>query len=156
MSPNTARRLYVPESADVARTLLGELRNAHRHLIGQLRAMDALTSERVVDPTMCATSRWRLGQASLGRRLLAARICDYFLPRLEPERRTGLRALAEADRALLLVSSAHLSRWPAMSIQSDWPGFCSASREMQGRTYEQIAFEQRLLYPMLEEAARRA
>lgn len=156
MSPNTARRLYVPESAHVARTLLSELRNAHRHLISQLLAMDALTSEREVDPTMCATSRWRLSQASLGRRLLVARICDYFLPRLDPDWRTELRALAEADRGLLLVSSAHLGRWPASSIQADWPGFCSASREMQRKTHAHIALEQRVLYPLLEEAARRA
>jgi len=155
MQPAAQRRFYVPESVHVARTLLSELRNAHKKLIGQLMAMDALTSAKAVDPTLCATGRWRLSQASLGRRLLAARICDYFLPRLEPDRRARVKAVADADRALLRVSSTHLGHWPATAVHADWTGFCSASREMQRRTHAHIVLEQQVLYPMLEDAARR-
>lgn len=155
MSSAASQHLYVPESAQVARTLVGELRDAHRSLMAQLSAMDALTAGDPADPVLCANGRWRLSQASLGRRLLAARICDYFLPRLDACERQALKQLIAADQALLKDSSAHLGRWTAERVRDDWAGFRTASSEMRRKTFEHIAREQRLLYPMLQEAAAR-
>ena len=154
--PNAAeRRLYVPDSAHVARSLLSELKNAHRDLINQMAAMDALTAKDQFDAALCVNSRWRLSQASLVRRLLTARICDFFLPRVELDDRAGLRQLLEADRALLAKSSAHLGRWSVETVRRDWAGFCTASRAIRRKTHVHVAHEQRVLYPMLEEAADR-
>lgn len=150
-----SHRLYIPESALVARTMLGELRSAHRNLIAQLAAMEALTAGALADPVLCANGRWRLSQASLGRRLLATRVCDYFLQRLVADKRTALLQLIAADQALLKDSSAHLGRWTAEHVRDDWTGFRAASREMWRKTFEHIASEQRVLYPMLEQAAAR-
>ncbi len=149
-----ANRLYVPESVNVARTLLSELRGAHRRLIAEMAAMDRLTAEPLADLTLCATARWRLGQASLQRRLIAARITDYFLHRLDGRPREQLRHLALADQALLRESSAHLVRWSARSLSEDWPGFRRDSRHMHRKKHAHIIRELALLYPVLEEAAR--
>ena len=149
-----ANRLYVPESVNVAQSLLSELRGAHRRLIAEMAAMDRLTAEPLADLTLCATARWRLGQASLQRRLIAARITDYFLHRLDGRPREQLQDLAIADQALLRESSAHLVRWSTRSLSGDWPGFRRDSRDMHRKKHAHIIREQELLYPVLEEAAR--
>ncbi|MCL6682835.1 hypothetical protein [Sphingomonas alba] len=97
--PNAAKRLYVPEFAHVARTLLIELREAHRRLTAELASMDRITARNAADLTSCTTARWQLSQAVLQRRLIAARICDYFIHRLDAGRRDQLKQLMVADRA---------------------------------------------------------
>lgn len=154
-SAAASQRLYIPESALIARTMLGEIRHAHRNLIAQIEAMDAMTAGDLADPVLFASGRWRLSQASLGRRLLAARVCDYFLPRLGPDKRASLVQLIAADQALLKDSSAHLCRWTTEHVRGDWTGFRTASCVMWRKTYAHIASEQRVLYPMLEQAAAR-
>lgn len=151
-----ANRVFVPESVHVARTLLSELRSAHRRLIAEMAAMDRLINEDAADVASCATARWRLGQASLQRRLIAARICDYFLPRLDGERCGQLKQLIFADQALLRESSSHLRRWPTTALQEDWTGFGADSRELHRRKHAHIAMEQKLLYPLLQDAAKSA
>src|SRR3954447_922218 len=146
-----ANRLYVPESVSVARTLFSELRGAHRRLIVEMAAMDRITGEPLADAALCATARWRLGQASLQRRLIAVRICDYFLHRLDGNPRDQLRRLALADQALLRDSSAHLVRWSMRSLGEDWLGFRRDSRDMHRKKHAHIGLEQKLLYPVLEE-----
>ena len=153
MSTAATRLLYMPESAHVAKTLLTQLREAHRELMRQISAMEKLTSAEAVDPVECAGQRWRLSQASLTRRLLAARICDYFLRRMDPAESVELKALVEADQALLRASSAHLGRWSAGALHADWSAFCRDSRDMLARTQRHIAREQQVLYPQLERLA---
>lgn len=151
-----ARRLYVPETALVARTFLSELRAAHRALLGQLSAMEALVAQPGIDPGTCATRRWRLSQAGLARRLVAARVCDYFLTRLGPAQVAKLKQLIEEDQALLRESSAHLGRWGAEAVRQDWPSFCRDARAMCEKAQAFIAAEQKLVYPILEELADRS
>jgi hypothetical protein len=153
---HAANRIFVPESVHVARTLLNELRSAHRRLIAEMAAMDQLTNEEAADVASCATARWRLGQASLQRRLIAARICDYFLHRLDPARCDQLKQLICADQALLRESSSHLGRWSAGALQEDWAGFGADSRELHRRKHAHVAMEQKLLYPLLQDAAKTA
>ena len=151
--PNAAARpLYVPDSAHVARTLLTELRSAHRELMWQISAMEKLTREPAFDPKTCTNGRWRLSQASLARRLLASRIGDFFLVRVSENEREDLKSLMLADQALLRDSSAHLGRWSGEGIKSDWPNFCREAREMFRKTQRHIALEQRVLYPLLEQS----
>jgi len=150
------RRIFVPESAHVARTLLGELRHAHCTLIEAIAEMDRLTREPAPDAPACATGRWRLGQASLERRLIVARICDYFIHRLDDGRRGALKELMVDDQALLRERSSLLARWPTNALEKDWAGFCEESRAFRGKKRAHIAMEQKLLYPMLQDAAKAA
>ena len=152
--PKPANRLYVPEFVHVARTLLIELRAAHRRLIAELASMDRITARKAADPTSCTTARWQLSQAALQRRLIAARICDYFTHRLDADRRDELKRLASADQALLRESSALLGRWPTSNLEQDWIGFCHASREIRRREHAHIVLEQQLLYPLLQDAVK--
>lgn len=150
-----ATRLYVPESAQVAQCLLADLKQAHRDLLAELDNMDGITRQATCDKTRCATGRWKISQASLGRRVLAGRICDYFLTRCEPADVGALRELQEADRELLRASVSHVARWPAEAIERDWRGYCKASQEIRWQMHAHIAAEQRLLCPLLDRAARR-
>ena len=150
MSQAACRPIYVPESAHVARTLLSELRGAHGNLIAQMQALDTLCGVAVPDLPSLTTARWKLGQASLARRLLAARICEYFSARCEGPQARALGSLQLADRELLNHSAAHLAQWTTGSICRDWEGYCRAGNEIRRRTYDHIALEQRVLYPLLE------
>ena len=153
MPTAASRLLYVPESVHVAKTLLLQLREAHRELMRQMAAMEKLTFEQCIDPVHCANGRWRLSQASLARRVLAARICDYFLRRANADERVALTSLMTADQALLRHSSAHLGRWSVKALGAHWPTYCRESREMYRRKQDHIILEQRVLYPLLEQLA---
>lgn len=153
--PNTAaRRPYVPESAHVARAFLDDLRSAHRNLIARMEALDRLARGAIPDPTVLSMARWKLGQASLSRRLLTGRICEYFLLRCDGPEVEELVRLQQADRAMLRLSAEHLGKWTMESIARDWPGYCRAGTEIRRRTHDHIALEQRLLYPLLEQVGR--
>ena len=153
--PNAAaRRLYEPESAHVARTFLAELRQSHRELLAYIQQLEAMSYHADPDRTALTTARWKLGQASLARRLLATRICDYFEARCEPAQIEVLRSLRNADREMLRVSAAHLGKWTAATIFTDWAAYCRDGFAMRRRAHDHIALEQRVLYPLLEQAAR--
>lgn len=150
----TARH-YVPESAPAAKSLLADLRDAHRQLLAELDNMEAITGQPEYDRARCATGRWKISQASLARRVLSSRICDFFLPRCGPADVVSLRNLQEADRELLRKSGDHVRRWTAETIERDWRGYCQASQEIRWLLHAHLAVEQRLLYPLLERSASR-
>jgi hypothetical protein len=153
--PNAAaRRIYEPESAHVARTFLAELRQTHRKLLAYIQQLESMSYHGEPDPTVLSTTRWRLGQASLARRLLAGRICDYFEGRCEPAQIAVLQSLRSADREMLRVSASHLGKWTAATIAADWPAYCRDGQAIRRRAHDHIALEQRVLYPLLEQAAR--
>jgi hypothetical protein len=152
--PNAARRIYEPESAHVARMFLNELRGAHRNLMARMQDLDNLSAEDQPDHTAVATARWKLGQASLSRRLLVGRICEYFIGRRNGAQTVELSRLQMADRELLGISANHLSKWTAETISRDWRGYRSAGSAIRRQTYDHIAIEQRVLYPLLEQATR--
>lgn len=146
---------YIPESAQVAQSLLTDLKQAHRDLLAELANMDDITRQPAYDKARCATGRWKISQASLARRVLASRICDYFLTRCEPADVGALRDLQEADRDLLRKSAGHVAHWTGEAIEHDWRDYCKASQEIRWLMHSYLAVEQRLLYPLLERAARR-
>lgn len=154
--PNAAaQRIYVPECVQVASSLLNQLRGTHRALIGEICQMEALTAEPKFDPARCMARRWKISQAGLARHTLSARICDYLAERCEPQDVELVQEVRNADRELLRCSAGHVSTWRAQTIGADWRGYCQASREIRARLFEQVKLEQRLLYPLLEDCARR-
>ena len=154
MSNAAARRIYVPESADVARTFLAELRQTHRDMLAHIQQLESLSQEAEPDRARLTTLRWRLGQASLARRLLASRICEYFEPRLGPAQVQELHELRRADREMLRMSAAHLGKWTSETSLRDWEGYCRDGQASRRRSHDHIALEQQVLYPLLEKAAR--
>lgn len=153
--PNAAaRRLYEPESAHVARTFLAELRQSHRELLAYIQQLESMSFRGEPDRTALTTTRWKLGQASLARRLLATRICDYFEARCEPAQIAVLQSLRSADRDMLRMSASHLGKWTSATIAADWPAYCRDGQAIRRRTHDHIALEQRVLDPLLEQAAR--
>jgi hypothetical protein len=149
----SAARLYVPDSAHVALTFLAQLRAAHRQLLVHVEQLEHACGTIPPDRSTLSTLRWRLGQASLARRLLSGRICDYFASRCGPADAEALQAVRAADRALLAMSGSHLGKWTADTIFADWPGYCRDGRAIRQRTLEHVGLEQRILYPLLERAA---
>ena len=146
-------RLHASESVLVKRSLLGQLRAAHRALAAQIASMEAMTAAAGFEPVRCMAERWKISQASLARRLLAGRICDYLLARRGPPETQSLLALRDSDRELLRRSASHVARWSPQAISVDWRGYCAASRDIRARMQEQMAREQRVLFPLLAGAA---
>ena len=140
----------VSESAHAARTLLGELGGVHCNLFSHLQALEDLSSAPSVDSIALANARWKLGQASLSRGLLAGRICEFFLSRCNPDQATALKSLRDAGHELLRQSATHIGKWTAESIARDWIGYCRDDRGIRRRIRAHIAAEQSLLYPLLE------
>ncbi len=154
--PHAATRpIYVPESAQVAQSLLAELKGAHRALLSEMANMESVTSKADMDQMRCVAARWKISQASLSRRTLAARICDYFLVRSPPAETAALRALRDDDQALLRRSASYVAAWSNSGIAADWAGYCAASRDIRVAMHDQIGREQRVLFPLLERLASR-
>ena len=145
---------YVPDISRAAEVLLAELQGTHRDLLEQMANMEAITSERDYDVARLATGRWKISQASLARRTLANRICEYLLRRCEPAEARALKDLQATDRALLRVSAEHVGHWRAAQIAEDWRGYCCASRAVRSRMHAHVAVEQKVLYGILERAIR--
>jgi hypothetical protein len=146
----TARRNWeVHNPTEVAASLCGELRQAHERLFAEMANMDVLTQAPGPDWVQFCAARWRISEASLARRTLAARIIDYLLARVGAEDVVELKRHKAADQQLLRASAAHVSAWPLKGIQSDWRGYCKASRQVRAQMSAFLRSEQRILFPML-------
>ena len=153
MNQAASKPIYVPETAQVASTMLAQLRGAHHNLRAEIANMEVLTAEAELDASRCMAGRWKISQASLARRTLSARICDYFLTRCTLAESQDLQALREADRAMLRKSAAHVVDWTATAILADWARYCAASRAIRAEMLKLIAREQAVLCPLLERSA---
>lgn len=143
---------YVRETAQAANALLRDLQAVHYDLHEQIAAMEATTDEPRHDPVHLASARWKISQASLARRILAGRICEYLLSRCEAQQMLAIKALQEADRLLLQASARHVGQWRAEHIKEDWRGYCRASREVRRQMQDHVVLEQKVLYGILERA----
>jgi hypothetical protein len=116
--------------------------------------MEALTRETEPDRLRYSHLRWKLSQASLSRRTLCAKICSHLGPTASNEEIDILKTVQEADRDLARASAMHIGRWSADSIQTSWSAYCQASGEIRWKMRAYLGLEQRLLFPILERAAR--
>lgn len=128
--------------------ILEELRSAHRHLEACLADL-----QRVVDmpasPLAFTYVRFRFAQASLARRQLVRRACDYLLSVGDPRDRAVARSIKEQDVNYVSASSEHLAKWPASAVEADWAGFVKTSERMREMAREGILREKCLLFPLL-------
>ncbi len=136
----------------VSAALLRNLEEAHERLFSEIASMDALTQKADVDwPIFCAT-RWRISEASLVRRTLAARIVDHLAAQLRDSEQTLLRSLKAADQEMLRISAEHVRLWSLKAIQDNWTGYCRDSRVIRSRMTAYLKSEQQVLFPMLRRA----
>ena len=143
------RRLHFSDSALLERSMLSQMRRAHHALVAQIANMESLTVGIRYEPAACMAGRWKISQASLARRVLSARICDYLLARRGPHETERLLALRHADRDLLRLSAGHVANWSPQAIGVDWRGYCAASCAIRMRMRKQIFHEESVLYPLL-------
>jgi hypothetical protein len=134
------------------RPLLAALRHSHEQLITEMATLDALTEEKNPDRLRYSQVRWRLSRASLTRRNLSARICADLDSLVGQSDRLTLKEIRNADCELARNSAVHVGQWPADSIDTNWPDYCDASREIRRRMEAYLDLERRLLFPLLERA----
>lgn len=99
-----------------AGTFLVQLKEAHQQLLEQMINLRDMTLGPLPDDAVLADARWRIGQASLRRRSLAASIFDFLSTRVDGHDFRSLRTLRLEDQMLLRCSVQHVSTWTSASI----------------------------------------
>ena len=136
--------------------LLGALRDAHAGLRVEIANMDLITQGRTSDSLAYANARWKISQASLKRRQLAAEARHLLLAAGTDADKAVLKTLEEAEQHMMRRSREHIGSWTIARIDRDWDGYCSASRMIRWHMSAHLLVERRTLFPLLDRAARRA
>ena len=100
--------------------LLVQLREAHEDLGWAIETIERLTLEPQPSDDALASARWRISQASLRRRTLAAQIGDFLAARLHGQDLQRLGALRQSDQELLRHSGLHIRTWTIHSVRHRW------------------------------------
>lgn len=132
--------------------MLAELRSAHGEMLEAIAQLERLTAQDVPDEAALAAARYRLGRSSGRRRTLADAACNALIPNVSAADAERLKALRDANVAMLAASSRHITRWGLRDVAADWTGYRTASAAMRQSLRDRVAEEQRLLYPLLERA----
>lgn len=130
--------------------LLNDLRAAHQTLLTAMAVVENLTDQGRADRSSYTNARWRISQCSLARRTLWMKSFRHLLPRVNAKAASDLAILQSADEEMQRESSSHVATWPSARIETDWEGYCRASRAVRTRMSACIDAEKRILYPMLE------
>lgn len=133
--------------------LLNDLRAAHQTLLAAMTVVENLTAQGKPDRSTYTNARWRVSQCSLARRTLWMKSFRHLLPRVNAKAASDLAILQSADEEMQRDSSSHVATWYSAKIESDWEGYCQASRAVRTRMSACIEAEKRILYPMLEQDA---
>lgn len=144
------RNLEVHRTAPSDRPLLHDLEEAHERLFSEIANMDELTLRTDPDWSTFFRARWRISEASLTRRTLAARAIDNLLTRARGDEVGLLKSLKASDQEMLRLSARHVQEWPLSAIQKDWAGYCVASRVIRKHMIAFLNSEQQALFPMLK------
>ena len=137
-----------------AEQMLRSLREAHENVAAAVVDMDEVTSSRS-EQLDYTRARFHISRASMARRQLFRAVCAKLDGQLEGEEADALAIVQATDAELMARSSAHISRWVPNAIEADWPGYCAASRQVRGHMKRELECEKRLLFPILEQLARR-
>ena len=143
-----------PAGLPASGALLLKLQEANRKLLEEIANIEAMTNGPMPDDGVIANARWRISQASLRRRNVAASIHDYLSTRLEGPEFRSLRTLRLEDQFLLRRSAEHVSAWTSPSIAKDWAGYGKASRDIRRHMSAYMRAERSFIYPLLEQLAR--
>lgn len=136
--------------------LLAALRDAHADLLVEMANMDLITQGRTANSLAYASGRWKISQASLRRRQLAAVARHSLLAAGTDADRAAVRPLEDAEQQMMRRSREHVGSWTIARIDRDWDGYCDASRLIRWHMDAHLLLERKTLFPLLERAARRA
>lgn len=135
--------------------LLEQLSGAHDQLIVEMENIERITHGPQPEPGELTAGRWRISQASLRRRTLAASIRDFLANRLDGADLESVKKVQLADQDMMRLSARHVGAWPIKAISKDWRGYCDASDFIRAHMRTQILLERQLLFPLLEKLAER-
>lgn len=135
--------------------LLAALRDAHAGLRVEIGNMDSITQGRTADSLAYASARWKISQASLKRRRLAAAARQFLLAAGTDADGTQLSTLENAEQQMMRRSREHVGKWTIARIDLDWAGYCAASRLIRWHMDAHLLLERKTLFPLIERAARR-
>jgi len=136
-------------------SLLADLRRAHADLQVEIANMDMVTQGRTADSLAYASARWKISQASLKRRQLAAAARQLVLAAATDRERAALGPLEDAERQMMSRSREHIALWTVARIDRDWDSYCEASRLLRWHMSAHLLLERKMLFPLLDRAARR-
>jgi hypothetical protein len=138
-----------------AASLLAQLSGAHDQLMVEMENLERITHVPQPESGELTAGRWRISQASLKRRSLAARIQDFLSNRLDGADLQSVKKVQLADQDMMRRSARHVGAWTMQAISKDWRGYCDASHEIRAHMKAQILLERQLLFPLLEKLAER-
>ena len=135
--------------------LLGQLAGAHDQLMVEMENLERITHEPQPEPGELTAGRWRISQASLQRRTLAASIHDFLANRLDGPDLQTVKKVQSADQDMMRLSARHVGAWTMQAISRNWQGYCDASKAIRSQMRSQILLERELIFPLLEKLAER-
>ena len=138
-----------PQPRASGHALLTDLLAAHSALLERIAELGAITAEAVPSRLEYTAARMRLSQASIDRRSALNRALRHLSEQHDDAASRAVAKVREADGELIAHSVAHLGKWTAESISSDWRGYCGASRAMRDHMAETVRIEAELLKPLL-------
>jgi hypothetical protein len=138
-----------------AASLLAQLSGAHDQQMVEMENLERITHVPQPESGELTAGRWRISQASLKRRSLAARIQDFLSNRLDGADLQSVKKVQLADQDMMRRSARHVGAWTMQAISKDWQGYCDASHEIRAHMKAQILLERQLLFPLLEKLAER-
>ena len=107
--------------------LLEQLSGAHDQLMVEIENIERITHGPQPESGEITVGRWRISQASLKRRTLAASIHDFLANRLDGADVESVKKVQLADQDMMRLSARHVGAWPIKAISKDWQGYCDAS-----------------------------
>jgi hypothetical protein len=129
--------------------LLRELRSAHDELLQAIAEMERVATQVESDSPAFNSARFRIGRASLARRMLWHKIFTHLSARVKDADVQTLDSLRDSDVTLLRHSSAHVGRWPPQAVMAEWHEYREAAKTMRQHMRESVEFERKHLYTLL-------
>jgi len=129
--------------------LLAELRSAHEELLQAIAEMERVAAQAESDSPAFNSARFRIGRASLARRMLWHKIFTHLSSRVTGSDAETLNSLRDSDVTLLRHSSAHVGRWPPQAVMAEWHEYREAAKTMRQHMRESVEFERKHLYTLL-------
>ena len=133
--------------------LLAQLSGAHDQLIVEMENLDRITHGPQPDVGELTAGRWRISQASLKRRSLAAQVYDFLSNRLEGADLERVKETKVNDQEMMRRSARHVCDWTMQAISRNWQGYCDASDEIRAHMSGHILRERQSMFPLLERLA---
>jgi hypothetical protein len=130
--------------------LLADVQAACEAVLETIAEYDELISRKEPDTAKLTSIRLQLAQNRLAHGSIVERVAEY-LREHNPSAELTIRNLQPEHAGLLHRTSAHTQRWTLVAVESDWPQYCSETREMLRCWTQRVRVEGGVLRRLLEE-----